>query len=253
MKLFLWFTFFCIMLLFPTGKLYTQNLVPNPGFEDRVNNELPRPLINPDNANGLSLITRRNRTNDPKIVQNWFRGTQATPDYFHQLAVPPGNPNDTNQRKYGVLIPHNLSGSQTTVDSSLAYAGFLVNRPASNGTFEYREYLAVKLISPVKDNKTYQLTFQYSTGEFPGSGYERASRDTTPYSLARLGALCLPESTLDYYQDSLYYYNEPSFPNQNYLSTSSTNTRHLPITPSAEVRENNGYYSQDGWKEFKDT
>ena len=104
-----------------------QNLVPNPGFE--TFNACPRHLGNLH-----------------QDVAEWTTPTSGTTDYFHMCSFHMGT-------------PENFNGVQRTVEGE-GYAGFYAYAPD-----DYREYLQVRLQSPLTAGAEYRLSFYVSLAE----------------------------------------------------------------------------------------
>ncbi|MGB5509182.1 OmpA family protein [Robiginitalea sp.] len=104
-----------------------QNLVPNPGFE--TFNACPRHLGNLH-----------------QDVAEWTTPTSGTTDYFHMCSFHMGT-------------PENFNGVQRTVEGE-GYAGFYAYAPD-----DYREYLQVRLKSPLTPGAEYRLSFYVSLAE----------------------------------------------------------------------------------------
>ena len=110
----------------PTG-IQAQNLVPNPGFE--TYRDCPTELGNFD-----------------RDVLTWTSPTDASTDFFHHCS-----------QKMGA--PENFNGAQTTFEGE-GYAGFYAYAPGN-----YREYLQVRLKSPLQEGTSYTLSFHISLAE----------------------------------------------------------------------------------------
>ena len=106
---------------------FGQNMVPNPGFEDF--NACPRHLGNLH-----------------QDVAEWTTPTSGTTDYFHMCSFHMGT-------------PENFNGVQRTVEGE-GYAGFYAYAPD-----DYREYLQVRLKSPLTAGAEYRLSFYVSLAE----------------------------------------------------------------------------------------
>jgi len=115
-----------LVCLLPTG-VFSQNLVPNPGFEEYRN--CPRHLGNFQDD-----------------VAIWTIPTQGSTDYFHLCSQHMGT-------------PENFNGVQRTVEGE-GYAGFYAYAPD-----DYREYLQVRLKSPLTAGAEYRLSFYVSLAE----------------------------------------------------------------------------------------
>jgi gliding motility-associated-like protein len=114
MKRLLFFCFCSLLFLFGNA----QNLVRNPGFENRFNC-----------PTGQGELFE---------CQNWFNPTFNSPDYFHSC-------NPAN------LVPANIWGYQFPHTDS-AYAGFYVY---SSGSINSRDYIEGELTQPLDSGKKY--------------------------------------------------------------------------------------------------
>lgn len=106
---------------------FGQNLVPNPSFEDYK----------------ACPVKLGNAAQD---LQGWSMPTLGSTDFFHQCSATMG-------------VPDNFNGSQSPKDG-LGYVGFYAYAPN-----DYREYLQVRLISPLIKDSTYTLTYYLSLSE----------------------------------------------------------------------------------------
>ena len=131
------------------------NLVPNPSFEDTIGCPI---------GNG-----------DIDSVKNWFNPAPnaSTPDFFHSCSY-----------TYGV--PYNPFLGFQSARTGIAYSGFTcysnIPDPSNPAYKNYREYIGVKLLEPLKARHNYQIEFyinasnkqEYSVaniGVFVCSGY----------------------------------------------------------------------------------
>jgi len=112
--------------LLPLGGM-AQNLIPNPGFEQYRN--CPRYLGNFQDDVAL-----------------WTTPTAGSTDYFHLCSQHMGT-------------PENFNGAQNTLEGK-GYAGFYAYAPG-----DYREYLQVALKAPLREGKSYLLSFHVSLAE----------------------------------------------------------------------------------------
>lgn len=123
---------------------FSQNLVPNPSFE----------LIN--NQPCFYIVDNTELTG---IVQNWTMPTAGSPDIYSNL-------NSTNC--YLNCFSQNIGnvfGYQTPRTGNYM-AGLVTYGPACNPlTNNYREYLQVKLTSPLVQGDTYYVEFYVSLAE----------------------------------------------------------------------------------------
>lgn len=127
--------FLCIVctgiLFFP---LYTQsqNLIPNPGFE--------QPEACPSRHSMLNYASP------------WYSPSKATPDWFCAC----NNTVDMN-----VWVPENFAGAQDACEGR-CYAGVFAY---VDNDMNYGEYLAVELLKPLKKGENYVFSFYYSPSD----------------------------------------------------------------------------------------
>lgn len=107
--------------------LQAQNLVPNPGFES-------------------FRLCPSELGNFHEDVGSWTCPTDGSTDFFHRCS-----------QKMGA--PENFNGAESTFEGD-GYAGFYAYAPGN-----YREYLQVRLTSPLKAGVTYSLSFNVSLAE----------------------------------------------------------------------------------------
>jgi len=113
-----------------------QNLVPNPSFEDS--------LSCPE------VFSEINKCSD------WFNGKNLTSaDYYHTCS---------NHWSQQATIPQNVVGYQNPLSGN-AYSGIFLETIDLFTNQLYREFLEVKLIEPLTNEKTYKITFYYSLAE----------------------------------------------------------------------------------------
>jgi gliding motility-associated-like protein len=120
------FTLFFILLIFNLTK--AQNLVPNPSFE-----------LNSGCPTSIDQISK---------LDAWFKppNHQGSPDYFN--ACSPSI----------VSVPDNFAGSEIPATGN-AYVGLCLF--GSN----FREYIEVKLNTPMVSGNTYSVSFDYSSAD----------------------------------------------------------------------------------------
>ncbi len=124
--------------------LWTQNLVPNPGFEEY--NECPK------NYTGYSEKLK---------ISNWYSPTKGTPDYFNSCS------------KFNVSVPVNFMGNVFAKEGN-AYIGLLLaEKPEipfeKKKPYNQREYVQVKLLKPLLGGNNYSVSCFYCVA--PHSGY----------------------------------------------------------------------------------
>jgi OmpA-OmpF porin, OOP family len=115
----------------------SQNLVCNPSFEKFYS--CPK-YINGDN---------------PKdFLPCWTIPTRGTPDYFNACS------------RFNVGVPDNNLGSQFARDGN-GYIGLvLFENKVKSKDLNYREYVAGKLLHPVKKDSTYHVSFYYTPATY---------------------------------------------------------------------------------------
>jgi hypothetical protein len=123
-----------VVLLVHTSSSWSQQLVPNAGFEELI--------TCPDFQ---SQLDRTTHWTSPSV--------QGTPDYYHACASNP---------LYGV--PQNTVGVQLPVEGD-AYVGFFlfIAQPVMA---EWREYIQVPLIAPLETGRCYRLRLHAALAEF---------------------------------------------------------------------------------------
>lgn len=134
-----------------------QNLVPNPGFEERKGC--------PQSDDHFPLQYVSNWTSPPWKDSGGYTITH-TPDFFHQCA----------EGKFDV--PRNFMGSQGAYKGQ-GYAGFLLYKVQS------REYLQIKLKKPLQAGKSYYLKANISMADRAVKGIQSLgallSKDSSYY------------------------------------------------------------------------
>ncbi len=137
----------CGVLLF-TAEAQEGNLVPNPGFEDRIE------CISNDS--------------DVSDAPPWFSPTAATPDVFHECAIvnsdPCPYPETVALDPWMIGIPTNFIGCQSPHDG-VGYAGAFFMNPGASPENEWREYLAVRLLEPLESSSIYSIGYFASLAE----------------------------------------------------------------------------------------
>jgi len=119
-----------ILSVFYTQMVISQNLVPNPSFEDTV--ACPIGINQVGGADGWINI-------------------RSTPDYFNSCA---------SQLSH-VSVPSNSNGYQCPPNGN-AYCGFI---PYATGLSNYRELLGVELLSPLLTGQKYYVSFKVSLAD----------------------------------------------------------------------------------------
>lgn len=118
---------FILLICFQVSLIWSQNLIPNSGFENFEN--CP---VKPGNA--------------AKDLKGWSMPTQGSTDFFHQCSET-------------MRVPENFNGNQPAYEGK-GYVGFYLYAPN-----DYREYLQVKLKRPLLKGREYTLTYFVSLSE----------------------------------------------------------------------------------------
>jgi gliding motility-associated-like protein len=124
-----------------------QNLVPNGSFEDTVNC--------PDRGTNYYITASK----------DWLMPTNGSPDYYNACC----RDFDPSSHMYLFQVPQNYMGYQAARTGN-AYGGYYAAlRKDSNS---YYEYMSVKLISRLEEDKSYKLTYYLSLADsFYGKPY----------------------------------------------------------------------------------
>ena len=124
---------FSLLFLSLFGKITAQNLVPNPSFENYI--------ACPTGSGQIDSL------------QNWFVPVNhgGTPDYYNSC--------DTGS----LGVPHNFTGYQFA-SSGNGYIGLINYATLIN--IDYREYIQVRLTTPLIANKTYRVSFKCCLAEY---------------------------------------------------------------------------------------
>lgn len=132
-----------LLLIVVYQQLGSQNLVPNPSFEEHKTCEFIGGAIDTNFVN-------------PTVVNSWCSGSfSGTPDYFNNCQVF----NDY----YHLGVPVNKNGYQFPVSGD-AYAG-ICNRSNYTSSIDFREYLQTKLIKKLTKGVSYCVGFYTSLAE----------------------------------------------------------------------------------------
>ena len=119
-----------LIVLTALSKGIGQNIIPNSSFE--------------------SIISCPTGLNNTQVLNDWYNPTGASPDYFNYCASPLS----------GVDIPSNTYGYQHPYNGN-GYIGLVTfSSPALQP--EYREYMAVQLLTPLEAGKTYHWCMRVS-------------------------------------------------------------------------------------------
>jgi OOP family OmpA-OmpF porin len=112
---------------------YSQNLVPNAGFEEYLN--CPIAFM---------------QSTDACPIKNWYSPTLATPDYFNACG------------SLITSVPNNAAGV-AEAHSGKAYLGLALFVDAA---YNYTEYVQAKLLQPLIKDSVYCLSFYYRLSSY---------------------------------------------------------------------------------------
>lgn len=125
------------ILLCGMTPLLSQNLVPNPSFEQYETC-----------PSGLGQIYK---------CDNWFSPNTGTPDYFNYCAA--GSVSG---------VSDNFYGEESAYDGA-AYAGIIIYTSQQEPELEIREYLEIELMEALEADKHYLIQFQMSLADMIGN------------------------------------------------------------------------------------
>ena len=154
-----------ISLLAFSLQSFSQNLVPNPSFEDTIPCSLWLSMPIP-----------------PGPITDWFTPNNSTPDWFA----------DSTLCSSG--MPSNLDGFQFP-RTGIAYAGFLTKSNAWPPPFSTREYLSCQLTQPLQQNKSYCVGFYVSRAEKMHYSTDGMGAYFSPDTPSCMGNFCLLQYT----------------------------------------------------------
>jgi hypothetical protein len=129
------FILFCFILICKYS--FSQNLIPNPGFDEELNCPINQGELNQN------------------YISNWHSPSIGSTDYFSKC-------NDTTGNNY-VHIPSNVFTYQNTFSNN--YIGLILYWYPPSIT-NYREYAQVKLDSCLKPSKYYRITTYLNKSNF---------------------------------------------------------------------------------------
>ncbi len=127
--MFLKISIYIITIFISVTTCFGQNLVPNPGFE-----------------NYKQLPCRLNEFRIQDLLEDWFQPLTTTTDYWN-----------TQSPESCYLHPTAEFGLPRTGNGMAGIVNIVTGRPAFMG--EYREYLEVELLQPLKPGQLYELEF----------------------------------------------------------------------------------------------
>lgn len=124
-----------ILLLFVicNGRLFAQNLVPNPSFE--LFKSCPY------------------TTGDIHLLEDWFSPSDGSPDFFSVCGI-----------DQAVQVPSNIVGFQQPQNGN-SYTGILLSEDVSNSSVVYREYIEAKLTYPLTAGSKYFFSMYVSLAD----------------------------------------------------------------------------------------
>ncbi len=125
---------------------YTQNLIPNPSFEEM-----------------LDCPSNHTTTYDPIKTKDWYSPSRGTPDLFSSCSLFPK-----------VSTPRNFTGTAYPPDGG-NYVGMYFGSPKHSNKWDYREYLTCRLLEQLKKGKEYQFRFYARPATYNGYLIDRFS------------------------------------------------------------------------------
>ncbi|HYG40080.1 MAG TPA: gliding motility-associated C-terminal domain-containing protein [Cytophagales bacterium] len=139
-----------ILCIFIQHVVHAQNLVPNPGFEDKY--------TCPYSSSTWDAFG--------KMVKHWYSPNVNTPDYFHSCS----NLDELS-------VPKNIRFWPCTnylpAKEGEAYAGIIVLPKFKKTDKNHREYLQVRLVSPLKKDKKYSVSFYVALDQCSGHSFSQ--------------------------------------------------------------------------------
>lgn len=155
--------------------VFAQNLVPNPGFEQYRK-------IPPSYCHSAKEFN--------ECMEAWSLPNLSTSDYFNSKC-----------KGSASTIKNNFVGNQRPKEGQ-AYAGFYVYE---NATINYREYLQVKLLQPLKAGKTYDIRFYVSLSESSEFGIDRLGVLFLKKQSKQRNVFIIPKNASAESADGVYY------------------------------------------------
>lgn len=131
----------CLAISFGFLPAFSQNLVPNGGFESNTSCPEEKGQI--------------------ELAENWTSPNMGNPDYFHECY---STTNPIVMRRDGAGIPVSYMGISKTHNGK-AMAGFYLHK-VENGLVPWKEYLQIKLNSKVKKKRDYCFKAYVKLSEF---------------------------------------------------------------------------------------
>lgn len=142
------FTFFSFLLISFALAAQPDNLVPNPGFEERD-----------------ECIWNDGLLED---APPWFSPTGGTPDVYHACTVVNEElcpwPFQTSLDAWVFGVPTNFTGCQNP-HSGEGYAGQIMYSPGIWPYFDYHEYLAIEIMAPLDAGEDYLVRYYISRAD----------------------------------------------------------------------------------------
>ena len=148
-----------LIILLPAGIVYSQNLTPNPSFEDYV--DCPTGYSAIDSCMGTISVT------------DWYIPTGGSADYLNSCATFASL----------VSVPSNFFGYQYARTGE-AYAGCILYT-SMTCVPNYREYVEARLLAPMVAGHRYHVSYWLSLG------------NRSLYAIDQIGAFFSPDSIND--------------------------------------------------------
>lgn len=123
------FNFWVVLFLSSSGQLLSQNLIPNPGFEEF-----------------FSCPSNHTTPQHPIETKHWYSPSKGTPDLFSACALS------------FVATPRNFAGVAYPPEGE-SYIGLYCGGSGETEEKNYREYLTCRLRQPLRKDMKYLLNF----------------------------------------------------------------------------------------------
>jgi len=184
-----------VFYFFSLNKVVCQNLVPNGSFEETF--RCP---------NSITLL------NTKVPLKNWYSPSFGTPDLFHLCS------------KGSNSIPKNFMGESYPYNGN-AYVGLCLYKLPEK---TYREYLAVKLLQPLRRGIEYELKFYYKLSSFSRTQIDSIQVVLTPDSVFLQSYGIIDKSK--FFHNALMMKTETKFDRENWKCS------HLDFTAKGNER-----------------
>ncbi|CAN5347700.1 hypothetical protein BH09BAC5_BH09BAC5_11040 [soil metagenome] len=223
--------FFIASGILIAGSLFSQNLIPNPGFEEYKK---------------IPISFCRTAKEFSATVKSWTMPNEATSDYFHAKC-----------KANASTIKNNFAGFQNAEEGE-AYVGIYCNM--SNG-MNYSEYLKTKLVKPLKAGQRYVIQFYVSLAEASEYAMDRFGVLFMKENYVQKNMFPIPfEATVES-NDGFYYTDKKNWKQVrmsfvatggekymiigNFHKNGTIHLKKVPVNKKRYVKENGCYYFLD--------